>query len=414
MMRYDMRSVVPMRVSLFPGAPAAPPEPVRPGMKLEAVDKKNPYLICPGNRGRGEGRRGVRDVRRLERSLRLLVPLRVQRHVPRGLVFPHYTACRHQGTVVSNLSLCGSGPTVSLLKPPPPLPASPHVSPAGGPCSPPPAAPPMPPLPVRKGVRGRRPKSETLALLRGLAEAKALNTAGDQDLIPDLIPDLETRLPKKRGPKPGSKLHPQPRVLLSSLQSQAGGGGAVRVRTDGGVRVVRLPSASSASFVLRFLENMCRHLQCDSLFSSQPFSLYHRKSVKQEALEAPSGSGGKRSLSGSPPRTLPPSPPNCSGLKPTPQKDQRFMDSASVTPRPPTPAAPPDASPPPPQSRGQAAPPTAASSTTGPEVGGVSEGPGRNPSCWSIEEVMQFVREADPAALAPRRALQETREFLSQ
>lgn len=46
------------------------------------------------------------------------------------------------------------------------------------------------------------------------------------------------------------------------------------VRTDGGVCVVKLPSASSASFVLRFLETMCRHLQCDNLFSSQPFSHY--------------------------------------------------------------------------------------------------------------------------------------------
>lgn len=46
------------------------------------------------------------------------------------------------------------------------------------------------------------------------------------------------------------------------------------VRTDGGVRVVKLPAASSASFVLRFLETMCRHLQCDNLFSSQPFSHY--------------------------------------------------------------------------------------------------------------------------------------------
>lgn len=38
--------------------------------------------------------------------------------------------------------------------------------------------------------------------------------------------------------------------------------------------MVKLPAASSASFVLRFLEMMCRHLQCDNLFSSQPFSHY--------------------------------------------------------------------------------------------------------------------------------------------
>ncbi len=51
----------------------------------------------------------------------------------------------------------------------------------------------------------------------------------------------------------------------------------------------------------------------------------------------------------------------------------------------------------------------AASSTTGPEAL-VSERdglqlPSKNPSSWSIEEVMQFVRDADPTALAPHAEL---------
>lgn len=46
------------------------------------------------------------------------------------------------------------------------------------------------------------------------------------------------------------------------------------VRSEHGIRYVKLPSASSASSVLRFLENMCQHLESDSLFSSQPFSPY--------------------------------------------------------------------------------------------------------------------------------------------
>lgn len=107
------------------------------------------------------------------------------------------------------------------------------------------------------------------------------------------------------------------------------------------MRVVKLPAASSASFVLRFLEMMCRHLQCDNLFSSQPFSHYsaydRTKSgknpppgvrlqgaffngrlmsrllvflVKEEALDTPSLiRGSKRSLSGvSPPYAAPLSP----------------------------------------------------------------------------------------------------------
>lgn len=52
---------------------------------------------------------------------------------------------------------------------------------------------------------------------------------------------------------------------------------------------------------------------------------------------------------------------------------------------------------------------SAASSTTGPEAL-VSERdslqlPSKNPSSWSIEEVMQFVRDADPTALAPHAEL---------
>lgn len=52
----------------------------------------------------------------------------------------------------------------------------------------------------------------------------------------------------------------------------------------------------------------------------------------------------------------------------------------------------------------------AASSTTGPEAAAAAERdlprtPGRSPSSWSIEEVMQFVRDADPTALAPHADL---------
>lgn len=43
---------------------------------------------------------------------------------------------------------------------------------------------------------------------------------------------------------------------------------------DGEKHAIHLPSVNSASFVLRFLEKLCHSLQCDNLFSSQPFSPY--------------------------------------------------------------------------------------------------------------------------------------------
>lgn len=62
---------------------------------------------------------------------------------------------------------------------------------------------PLPPLPVRKGVRGRRPKSETIALLKAVAEAAAAQNGTMADNT-QLLP----RPHKKRGPKPGSKVRP--------------------------------------------------------------------------------------------------------------------------------------------------------------------------------------------------------------
>lgn len=51
----------------------------------------------------------------------------------------------------------------------------------------------------------------------------------------------------------------------------------------------------------------------------------------------------------------------------------------------------------------------AASSTTGPESftseRDSAQLPSKSPSSWSIEEVMQFVRDADPTALAPHAEL---------
>uniref|UniRef100_A0A4W5JYM1 SAM domain-containing protein n=1 Tax=Hucho hucho TaxID=62062 RepID=A0A4W5JYM1_9TELE len=240
----------------------------------------------------------------------------------------------------------------------------------------------------------------------------------------------------------------QPKVLLRTLQEHAGGGEVVRVRMDGGVRLVKLPSASSASFVLRFLETLCRTLQSHFLFSSQPFShVYtYSKYVKEEALEAPSLSRGSKRLSGDAaplsPKLLRTEAHLSEDTLPHEEnsllKEPRFMDSNSMTPRPKTLRSTSDyhtqASSPyyPHHGPGRAhsmplhrlatnpadLPCThtnrgveAASSTTGPEPPAPDRqtprgaGLGRNPSTWSIDEVMQFVSDADPSALAPHAEL---------
>ncbi|XP_076839917.1 sex comb on midleg-like protein 2 isoform X2 [Brachyhypopomus gauderio] len=512
--------------SAFKKEPPRPPQNgFKPGMKLEAVDKKNPYLICPATVGEIKGDEVF-----------------IMFDGWRG-AFDYW--CRYDSRDVFPVGWCSvtkhslqpPGNSITLPKPSP-APTSTSSS-ASSPSKPTRRSmqsvyrlpTPLPALPVRKGVRGRRPKSETLALLKALA-ASTQNTGGPPGGDAP-TPQLAPRPHKKRGPKPGSKRKPkilpsslstlagsdsrapptqghrdglspvgglssvvstvcvyvnkhgscgphldrkqvqrlpdhfgpgavnlvlqqtvqacldcayQPKVLLGCLQNQPDGGEVVRVRTDGGARMVKLPSASSAAFVLRFLETVCRHLQCDNLFSSQPFSPAHSayersRAVKEERSETPAVNRGVKRISReSPPYSAPLSPkllhtdthpseaetlpPEESGLL----KEQRFMDSASnsMTPRPQTirsaseyqsqPSSPYYHGNSPALRRHASNPPThshrrvEASSTTGPDASAAEcETPrvpgGRSPSSWSIEEVMQFVREADPTALAPHAEL---------
>ncbi|MBN3315262.1 SCML2 protein, partial [Atractosteus spatula] len=520
--------------------------------------------------------------------------------------------------------------------------------------------PPLPPLPVRKGVRGRRPKSETLALMKAAAEAAAAqNSAVTQSTAAKTTSSTQhSPKPKKKGPKPGSKRKPrvaqgpipsgtstvapetklnstqvqkegpnhlnsnpavistvcvyvnkhgncgphldrkqvqqlpdhfgpgpvnvvlqqavqacvdcayQPKTVFNFLKAghhggelisvtpqapsaappacQEGGSGAQAEERDPGLdesrsrgsgsteqrcdpehggqdylqytalpqtqkersetweqgkHLVQLPSVNSASFVLRFLEMLCHNLQCENLFSSQPFSPYvaavhghstydRNKSVKEETSEALSiNRGTKRFSKDSPPYTAPLSPkllrteahpsevlalfctqkfstvsspsslisastssshfnlgrpllllPPGSETLPHEEngmlKEQRFseesMDSASnsMNPRPPSlrssseyrsPAGAPYYPGHPPTLRRLASTlpeltgtrlhrrVEAASSTTGPDPqatdGELPRIPSKSPSTWTIEEVMQFVRDADPRALAPHAEL---------
>ncbi|MFT7799809.1 sex comb on midleg-like protein 2 isoform X6 [Arapaima gigas] len=505
----------------------------KPGMKLEAVDRKNPYLICPATVGEVKGDEVF-----------------VMFDGWRG-AFDYW--CKYDSRDIFPVGWCSM--TKHSLQPPGnslTLPKSLAVPS----CSPfrPPRRPmqspyrlntPLPPLPVRKGVRGRRPKSQTLALLKAAAEAAAaaaqngsspnvsIRTASDTQLAP--------RPHKKRGPKPGSKRKPRvvdapgsssaapPETRLSSSQNPQEGrshlsgspavtstgrapllnsptlfhscyhyipvisnsflGSARRgccqcvnlcvlcwfsVRLDGGTHLVQLPVANSASFVLRFLETLCHHLQCENLFSSQPFSPYAtpahsafergKSAVKEETSEALTiNRGTKRFSRDSPPYPAPLSPkllhkeahPSEAEMLPHEESGvlkERFpqdsMDSASnsMTPRPPTlrsaseyrPSA---SSPyypgqPPPLRRHASNPPElvsshlhrrvegsvspqgfflhlcvapAASSTTGPDAHTAdretTQRPTQCPSSWSIDEVIQFVRDADPLALGPHAEL---------
>uniref|UniRef100_A0A8C6WUE5 Scm polycomb group protein like 2 n=1 Tax=Neogobius melanostomus TaxID=47308 RepID=A0A8C6WUE5_9GOBI len=342
---------------------------------------------------------------------------------------------------------------------------------------------PLPPLPVRKGVRGRRPKSETIALLKAAAEAAAAEAAeaagsvngnGMSRSSPPRTNatgvTLAPRPHKKRGPKPGrgpvwsslwvpllSPLPPetrlssglvsteicvyvnkhgdygpnldrklvqqlpdhfgpapvnavlqqavqacvdctyQPSALLSFLQSQSHSGGEViRVRSDHGIRYVKLPSVSSASSVLRFLENLCLHLESDSMFSSQPFSPFANNTRFYERSKS-----GQRIHRCKRTTMITVHFVVCGSLIMLVSKERAFYHGHTQQP-------------PPPLRRVSSNPaeitPTvhtnrrveAASSTTGPDQVKQDTGTsGNDASSWTVEEVIRFVQEADPHTLGP-------------
>ncbi|KAB0345039.1 hypothetical protein FD754_021965, partial [Muntiacus muntjak] len=66
----------------------------------------------------------------------------------------------------------------------------------------------------------------------------------------------------------------QSKTVFGFLKPDHRGGEVITAAFDGEVHSIQLPPVNSASFVLRFLENLCHSLQCDNLLSSQPFSSY--------------------------------------------------------------------------------------------------------------------------------------------
>ncbi|XP_021265212.1 sex comb on midleg-like protein 2 isoform X6 [Numida meleagris] len=253
----------------------------------------------------------------------------------------------------------------------------------------------------------------------------------------------------------------QSKTVFGFLKSGHHGGEMITASFDGEKHAINLPSVNSASFVLRFLEKLCHSLQCDNLFSSQPFSPYmgcahspteydrnkpaetlpieenstskeHRFSedsmdsalnsvnpsspARRNSTEyRTSGSAAYYRNSFQPVTATSNSAPvlrrlslssagNSSYYEVSRNRIQRrievelafaaFPDTGILGSRN--------------QTRVELIP-LAASSTTGPDLNSLKREPSRilnkDPSTWSIEEVMRFVKEADPQALAPHAEL---------
>uniref|UniRef100_A0A8D0EMV3 Scm polycomb group protein like 2 n=1 Tax=Strix occidentalis caurina TaxID=311401 RepID=A0A8D0EMV3_STROC len=485
-------------------APAAffkkePPKPVpncfKVGMKLEAIDRKNPYLICPATIG---------DVKGDE--------VFVTFDGWRG-AFDYWCRCDSRDIFpVGWCSLTGDalqppGSNVSITKSSAKIQSSPSKVTRRSMQSPQKSA----PVPAQRGrkpgrgkppgqstvpKKGRSPKNIPLTkkgncillscLSHSLMYEMGIDVAKNPyDILMSLCvyvnkhgnsgPHLDKKkvqqLPDHFGPGPVNVVLQQAvqacvdcayqsKTVFGFLKSGHHGGEMITASFDGEKHAINLPSVNSASFVLRFLEKLCHSLQCDNLFSSQPFSPYvgcahspteydRNKPAKEEI---PENRSAKRYSQDSPPYTAPLSPklprndahPSEAETLPIEEnstsKEHRFsedsMDSAlsSVNPSSPTHQNSTEY-----RTSGSAAyyrnslqPVTAtsnsgpillvisssfhnifilkaASSTTGPDLNSLKREPSRilnkDPSTWSIEEVMHFVKEADPQALAPHAEL---------
>ncbi|XP_063312994.1 sex comb on midleg-like protein 2 [Pelobates fuscus] len=501
------------------------------GMKLEAVDKKNPYLICPATIG---------DVKGEE--------IFVTFDGWRG-AFDYW--CKYDSRDIFPVGWCSMtgdslqppGNSVSVLKNTS-IPASPTKIVRRSMQSP------QKPAPTQKGRKPMQDKPlgqtttaprrvkhpQNTALSRNVLNAENLKTRkkdlkpGRKKEIPSLHPSLPPapsadgdfnksqmpkdgvcmvgsspavistvcvyvnkhgnsgphldkkkvlQLPDHFGPGPVNVVLQQAvqacvdcahqcKVVFSFLKSGHHGGEIITASFDGEKHSVHLPPVNSASFVLRFLEKLCHSLQCDNLFSSQPFSPYmsgaqspmdydRSKSTKEEMSERSSKRLPQESLPYT--ATLPPKLPRTeahpseaetlpaeeNGITKEHRYSEESMDSALNTVNPSSPAhhntvdvravgntpayyrtpvtATSNTTPLLRRSSSSSASNSyydagrsrihrrieAASSTTGPELLSpnreTSRGPSKDPTTWSVDDVICFVKESDPQALAPHAEL---------
>ncbi|XP_011734688.1 sex comb on midleg-like protein 4 isoform X5 [Macaca nemestrina] len=141
--------------------------------------------------------------------------------------------------------------------------------------------------------------------------------------------------------------------LVFSLVKQGYGGEMVSVSAsfDGKQHLRSLPVVNSVGYVLRFLAKLCRSLLCDDLFSHQPF------------------------------------PRGCSASEKVQEKEEGRMESAKTVTTEEYLVNPVG------MNRYASSPSQDAQDARRPRS--------RNPSAWTVEDVVWFVKDADPQALGP-------------
>ncbi|XP_057574299.1 sex comb on midleg-like protein 2 [Hippopotamus amphibius kiboko] len=313
--------------TFFKEEPAKPPlNNFKVGMKLEAIDKKNPYLICPATIGnvRGDevyitfdGWSGAFDYW-CKYDCRDIFPVgwcRLTGDVlqPPGTHVPvtKNLAKTQSSSKATQCSMQSPQKTAVILSTQP-IKKSGRTKPPGRTSVPKKGSSVKNITPRKKGPKsGRKEKcipvrSTSSTSLNELVREDD-NVSYDKDAVPGSSkivmstvcvyinkhgssgPHLDQKkiqqLPDHFGPGPVNVVLRrtvqacvdcaiQSKTVFEFLTQDHRGGEVITASFDGETHYTQLPPMNSASFALRFLETLCHSLQCDNLLSSQPFSSY--------------------------------------------------------------------------------------------------------------------------------------------
>ncbi|XP_015206036.1 sex comb on midleg-like protein 4 isoform X2 [Lepisosteus oculatus] len=186
-----------------------------------------------------------------------------------------------------------------------------------------------------------------------------------------------------------------------SLLTQGYGGEKISATFDGKQHLLSLPVVNSIGYVLRFLKKLCRSLHCENLFSDQPFIQHNAASYHSEKYFE----GNSHSTETSMPEDYLVDPIDSKRYSVDPS-DSAFNSMSS--PYPPKPSYGYRSCQ---QFSGGPCRQTSSPSTfqegnrsaysPSPETQESKPPPSKDPSTWTVDDVVWFVKDADPHALGP-------------
>ncbi|XP_064220557.1 sex comb on midleg-like protein 2 isoform X4 [Aotus nancymaae] len=431
--------------TLFKKEPPKPPlNNFKVGMKLEAIDKKNPYLICPATIGDVKGDQVHITFDGWSGAFDYWCKYDSRDIFPVGWCRLTGDVLQPLGTrvpIVKNIAKTESSPSeasqhsmqspqkTTLVLPTQQAKRSGRIKPPGPTAVPKRSSSVKNITPRRKGSNsGKKEKllpvicSTSAAALKSTTRGVLYKDAasGPCKIVmstvcvyvnkhgnfgPHLDPKRIQQLPDHFGPGPVNVVLRrivqacvdcalEAKAVFGYLKPDNRGGEVITASFDGETHSIQLPPVNSASFALRFLENFCHSLQCDNLLSSQPFSSSrghtHSSAEHDKNQSAKEDVTEKQSTKRSPQQSVPYAIPLSPKLPKTKEYASEGTTSSPVVGDKSSPKSSPDEVKF--QIEGKSEAPSYIA-VPGPSV--LKQASSKDPSTWSVDEVIQFMKHTD-------------------